>query len=90
MHIAHSLFVPFQNNQVIGSSRVASQSPEYHLWVFLMFHCSFLYTAVEKLLLHLYILSVMVFCLAFLDTDLMISYTIVIEHIKLEHFKSLK
>lgn len=41
MHIADSPFVPFQNNQVIGSSRVASESPEYHVRVFLMFRHSF-------------------------------------------------
>lgn len=56
MHIAHSLSVPFQNNLVSGSSRVASESPEYHIQVFLMFHHSFLYVAIEKSLLHLYIL----------------------------------
>lgn len=56
MHIADSLFVPFQNNQVIGSSRIASESPEYHIGVFLMFLHSFLYVAVEKSFLHLDIL----------------------------------
>lgn len=56
MHIADSLFVPFQNNQVIGGSRIASESLEYHIWIFLMFHHSFLYVAVEKSLLHFYIL----------------------------------
>lgn len=58
MHIADSLFVPFQNNQVIGSSRIASESPEYHIGVFLMFLHSFLYVAVEKSFLHLDILWV--------------------------------
>lgn len=85
MHIADSLFVPFQNNQVTGSSRIASESAEYHIQVFLMFHHSFLYVDVEKSLLHLYILWVYWSCISD-DDDLIIPYTVVIKNIKLEHF----
>lgn len=88
MQMIHGLFGAISEHSIIDSSKVASESPEYCIWVFLTFQhfffcmqllknhcCTFTYCEFIGLLS----------CISG-DSNLMIFHTVVIKNIKSEHF----